>query len=445
MKIIRRLILILSFSLSTLISQRVVGYYPYWMQNEFPVNNIDLTVVTHVIHAFGWPDQNGNVLSYSNMFNPGISGPIHDEGRKFLLSLGGWGNDAGFSIVSASSALRQTFINNLINVCDNNGYDGVDIDWEFPQSVIERDNLNLLISEMDSIFYNHNPNLLITMAVPTSNWYGQWYDFGYLKNYIDFFNAMTYSTHGSWSNHAGHNSPLYQSPPGDPDGSCHTGINYLVNTRGIPESQINMGLPFWGLQYNSSGINESFTGNVVDKRYYEISSLIGNGWTYQWDSVAYCPYLVKDDQTEILTFDDPESIRYKCEYAIEKDLGGVMIWALGYDMTGNGQELIQSIEQNYLGNESEQNAIIPTHLSLIAYPNPFNQSCKLDIEIPKNQFTTISIYDVLGNQVDILANKALSKGQHTFSWNAYNQTSGIYFIRIQSSNYMKTQKIMLIK
>ena len=61
MKIIRRLILILSFSLSTLISQRVVGYYPYWMQNEFPVNDIDMTVVTHVIHAFGWPDQNGTV------------------------------------------------------------------------------------------------------------------------------------------------------------------------------------------------------------------------------------------------------------------------------------------------------------------------------------------------------------------------------------------------
>jgi hypothetical protein len=114
-------------------------------------------------------------------------------------------------------------------------------------------------------------------------------------------------------------------------------------------------------------------------------------------------------------------------------------------MTGNGQELIQSIAQNYLGSESEQYAIIPTHLSLKAYPNPFNQSCKLDIEIPKNQFTTISIYDMLGNQVDILANKALSKGQHTFSWNAYNQTSGIYFIKIQNSNYMKTQKIMLIK
>jgi GH18 family chitinase len=105
MKIIKRLILILSFSLSTLISQRVVGYYPYWMQNEFPVNDIDMTVVTHVIHAFGWPDQNGNVLSYSNIFNSNISEIIHDEGRMFLLSLGGWGNDVGFPIVSASALL----------------------------------------------------------------------------------------------------------------------------------------------------------------------------------------------------------------------------------------------------------------------------------------------------------------------------------------------------
>jgi len=84
MEIIKRLILILSFSLSTLMSQRVVGYYPYWMQTEFSVNDIDMTVVTHVIHAFGWPDQNGNVLSYSNMFNPNIAGPIHDESGKFL-------------------------------------------------------------------------------------------------------------------------------------------------------------------------------------------------------------------------------------------------------------------------------------------------------------------------------------------------------------------------
>ena len=42
-------------------------------------------------------------------------------------------------------------------------------------------------------------NFLITMAVPTSNWSGQWYDFSSLRPHIDFFNAMTYDIHGSWS------------------------------------------------------------------------------------------------------------------------------------------------------------------------------------------------------------------------------------------------------
>ena len=231
--IIKRLLIII-LSLNTLMAQRVVGYYPDWMRNEFPPIYLDMDVLTHVIHAFAWPDVNGNIISYDNMFNISNSGIIH---KKFLLSLGGLGQDEGFAVLSASSELRHTFINNLLDVCDEYEYDGVDIDWEFPQSVSDRNNLNLLVSEMDSMFYEHDSTLLITMAVPTSSWSGQWFDFGYLKNHIDFFNAMTYNMHGAWSSHAGHNSPLYQSPPGDPDGSCQTGINYLLLTRGVPADQ----------------------------------------------------------------------------------------------------------------------------------------------------------------------------------------------------------------
>ena len=85
------------------------------MQSDFPPSKLDLNVLTHVIHAFGWPDKEGNILSYSNMFNSGISKIIHEKDRKFLLGLGGWGNDDGtFSIVAASADLRKKFINNLI-------------------------------------------------------------------------------------------------------------------------------------------------------------------------------------------------------------------------------------------------------------------------------------------------------------------------------------------
>ena len=97
-----------------LIGQRVVGYYPYWVQNEYPANNIDLNIVTHVNHAFAWPDEIGNILHYDNMLNGSLNQTIHDGGGKILLSLGGWGNDEGFAAVAASSELRTIFISNLI-------------------------------------------------------------------------------------------------------------------------------------------------------------------------------------------------------------------------------------------------------------------------------------------------------------------------------------------
>ena len=118
------------------------------------------------------------------------------------------------------------------------------------------------------MFNDYDSELLITMAVPISNWSGQWYDFTFLKSHIDFFNAMTYDIHGSWSSHAGHNSPLFQSPPGDSDGSCSTGILYLATTRGIPREQINLGLPFWGKKYPTNDINQSFSREVEDMWYY---------------------------------------------------------------------------------------------------------------------------------------------------------------------------------
>ena len=102
------------------------------------------------------------------------------------MSLGGWGNDVGFEAVVSSPSLRNDFINNLIDICDNYGYDGVDLDWEHPNSTQNRQYLNLLVAEMDSMFNDFDSELLITMAVPISNWSGQWYDFNFLKSHIDF-------------------------------------------------------------------------------------------------------------------------------------------------------------------------------------------------------------------------------------------------------------------
>ena len=448
LNILVRLWIFFIFLASFLFSDRVVGYYPSWVQGDFNVDQIDFSTFTHVNHSFAWPNNQGDIQADNGTFNTSFANHIQSQGSKFLLALGGWGAAESFAASTSTPELRSYFISNIIEKINTYGYDGIDIDWEYPQNNQQRNNLNLFIAELDSSMNDLNSELLLTMAVPISNWAGQWYDFETLNQYIDFFNAMTYDIHGGWSDHVGHNSPLYQSPPGDPDGSCSTGISYLSNTRGIPDSQLNLGLPFWGKKYNSSGINESFSGDVIDKRYYEIPDLIGNGWTYEWDSNAFCPYLVKDDQSKILTFDDQESIRYKCEFAIDQELGGVMIWALGYDVTENGQELIQSIEQNYLSSEVTRQ-IIADQLLLKAFPNPFNSKCAFQIKLSRDQLVELNIFSVTGQQIFNIPNRPMSSGTHTITWNGRDflgrSTSGLFFVELIGETTKSITKIIYLK
>jgi chitinase len=156
---------------------------------------------------------------------------------------------------------------------DNYGYDGIDLDWEHPSNSTETNNLTLLVQELRDAFNSVNPEFMITMAVGASNWSGQHYEYEIIKENLDWFSLMGYDFHGSWSSHAGHNAPLYQSPPGDPDGSVHTGVNYLVNTRNIPVEKLNLGVPFYGKKFNASAINGSYIGTVADIWYDEAADM----------------------------------------------------------------------------------------------------------------------------------------------------------------------------
>ena len=446
-KYINYLLLLISFSFSY--AERVVGYYPYWVQNILLPQDIDLETFSHINHAFAWPDVNGDIISPNNsFFNNSTSSYIHDQDRKFILSLGGGGQGQGFATATSSFELRTNLIANILDKLITYGYDGVDIDWEHPQSLQQKNNLTYFIKELDSVLNTFDPELLITMAVPISNWFGQWYDFNNLKLHIDFFNAMTYDIHGSWTSHAGHNSPLYQSPPGDPDGSIQTGLNYLIN-RGISSEKINMGIPFWGKQYNTSIINGSFSGTVVDIYYKDIVPLIDNGWTYEWDNIAKCPYLIKNDQTKIITYDDPLSIQYKCNYAKDRNLGGVMVWALGYDSIEQDHSLTQSISTNWLSTSIKDYTMLPQETSLSTYPNPFNNGTKIKFELHAGGNIWIKVYNMKGQMIELIQNGYFDAGSHSINFQPkFIQNSlatGIYFLELETSSLRLTKKILYLK
>jgi hypothetical protein len=79
------------------------------------------------------------------------------------------------------------------------------------------------------------------------------------------------------------------------------------------------------------------------------------------------------------------------------------------------------------------------------YPNPFNPETNIKFDIPKAGNVKLSIYNVLGEQVEILYNGFLNYGRFESSWNASSLPSGVYFYKLESKDFVSIKKLVLLK
>lgn len=80
-----------------------------------------------------------------------------------------------------------------------------------------------------------------------------------------------------------------------------------------------------------------------------------------------------------------------------------------------------------------------------AYPNPFNSSTNIRYILPRTEFVTLKVYDILGSELEVLLSQIQSSGIYNIQFNASNLSSGVYFIRIQAGSFSSTKKIILLK
>jgi len=279
-------------------------------------------------------------------------------------------------------------------------------------------------------------------------------DYEILQNYVDWFSMMGYDFHGGWTSHAGHNAPLYPSPPGDPEGACDTGINYLLTTRGIPQNKLNLGVPFYGREFMATDINGPSTGGDTFHYFDAIGDSLTNGWEYHWDDLAQVPYAQNAAHTKLITFDDTTSLSIKAQYVLDRQLGGVMIWALGQDGIGNNQPLLTALGSSYLpvvnGDETKTGSF-----SLVlypAYPNPFNAVTTITYKLPAASKVELSIFTLQGEKVVTLVSEADNAGWHQITWEGKDSggqplPSGVYFYSITggTSGFSQSRKLLLLK
>ncbi|MBK8550281.1 MAG: T9SS type A sorting domain-containing protein [Ignavibacteria bacterium] len=79
------------------------------------------------------------------------------------------------------------------------------------------------------------------------------------------------------------------------------------------------------------------------------------------------------------------------------------------------------------------------------YPNPFNPVTVIRYSLSENLFTSLKIYDILGNEIVTLVNEKLNAGSYETEFDAGDLTSGIYYYRIVSGNFIETKSMMLVK
>lgn len=79
------------------------------------------------------------------------------------------------------------------------------------------------------------------------------------------------------------------------------------------------------------------------------------------------------------------------------------------------------------------------------YPNPFNPLTNIKFDIPKSSFVTLKVYDITGKESATLVNEIKAKGSYLVDFNAANLSSGIYFYRLETSDFNETKRMMIVK
>lgn len=122
------------------------------------------------------------------------------------------------------------------------------------------------------------------------------------------------------------------------------------------------------------------------------------------------------------------------------------------DINGNSSDYTADASvtgtTDYLWKENivlDKQEVVDEYALFSNYPNPFNPSTKIEFQIPENSFTSLRVFNALGEQVAELVNNFLGKGQYSVQFQASDLPSGIYLYKLKAGNFTEVKKMILTK
>ncbi|XP_037913621.1 probable chitinase 10 [Hermetia illucens] len=345
---------------------KVVCYFTNWAwyrpgEGKYTPDDIDDSLCTHIVYGFAVLNPNTLTIkthdSWADIDNRFYERVVEykKKGIRVTLAIGGWNDSLGdkYSRLVLNPQARARFIKHVIEFLEKYGFEGLDLDWEYPVcwqvecnkgKPEEKQGFASLVRELSQEFRPRG--LLLSSAVsPSKMVIDAGYDVPELARYFDWIAVMTYDFHGHWDKQTGHVAPLYYYPGDTYDYfNGNFSIHYWIE-KGTPPNKLVMGMPLYGQSFsladtNKRGLNEKsygpgeagqYTRSGGFLAYYEICENINRGgWTVVRDPEGRIgPYAYKGNQW--VSYDDVSEIRRKSDFVRSLRLGGGMVWALDLD------------------------------------------------------------------------------------------------------------------
>ncbi|KAK6070694.1 glycosyl hydrolase family 18 [Seiridium cupressi] len=271
---------------------------------------------------------------------------------KILLSVGGWTYSSNFKQPASTPQGRATFAKSCVELIKNLGFDGIDIDWEYPQSSVEAADFVALLQAVRDAMDDYSRTLPtpyhfeLTVACPAGAQNYEKLDLPGMDRLLDFWNLMAYDYAGSWDQRAGHQANLYpcHNNPGSTPFSTVAAVDYYTS-RGVPANKIVMGMPIYGRAFQGTdGPGSAFSSvgeGTWENGVFDYKKLPLEGAEERIDPASGASYCYNPSTRTMVSYDTVEMARNKTQFLKGRGLGGAMWWESSADKNG---------EQSLIGN-----------------------------------------------------------------------------------------------